>query len=496
MLSILVCHSYFLRFDPKQKERGKPYPPLATLQLAAILRQAGHEVALFDAMLAEGIDEYDRKLAEAAPQVVLFYEDNFNFLSKMCLGKMRQAACTMIAAAHRTGARVIASGPDVSDSPEPYLRAGADVALVGEGLATLLELLPRLNSDTQAASGDLIEGLSGTVTLVNDTVVKINGARVLPTATEEGQFAAWDLLDMDRYRSVWTAAHGYFSLNMAASRGCSFRCSWCAKPIWGNQYLQRKAACVAAEMLYLKRTFNPDHVWFADDIFGFRVDWVNEFAGALAAAGGGIPFTIQTRADLLSERMAAALKAAGCREAWIGAESGSQRVLDAMNKGTTVTEIQTGRARLRDAGIRVGFFIQLGYLDEQLSDILATRALLEAARPDDVGVSVSYPLPGTRFYELVKTQLGAKTRWQDSGELAMMFQGTYTSEFYRAVRNLIHDQVSLQTRDHDDAQAGRNSDAKRALERRWHDLLSRESLHRSRPASRARLGVGTGGRPG
>jgi len=135
-------------------------------------------------------------------------------------------------------------------------------------------------------------------------VVKINGAKVLANNAQADESAAWDLLDVERYRSAWTRAHGYFSLNMAASRGCSFRCSWCAKPIWGNQYLQRSAASVAAEMLYLKRTFNPDHIWFADDIFGFRVDWVNEFANAVAAAGGGIPFTIQTRADLLSERMA------------------------------------------------------------------------------------------------------------------------------------------------------------------------------------------------
>ena len=490
MLSILVCHSYFLRFDPKQVERAKPYPPLATLQVAGMLRQAGHEVALFDAMLATGLDEYDRKLAQVKPQVVLLYEDTFNFLSKMCLGKMREAACAMIGTARRAGVRVIACGPDVSDTPEPYLRAGADVALIGEGLATLMDLIPKLDSATNgpdgaggadAATSELLRGLSGTMTLVDDAVVKINGARVLSNQAQIGDSAAWDLLDVQRYRSAWINAHGYFSLNMAASRGCSFRCNWCAKPIWGNQYLQRSAASVAKEMLYLKNTFKPDHLWFADDIFGFKTDWVNEFATALAAGGGGIPFTIQTRADLLSDRMAAALATAGCQEAWLGAESGSQRVLDAMNKGTTVTEIVTARERLKAAGIRVGFFIQLGYLHEQLADILATRALLELARPDDVGVSVSYPLPGTRFYELVKAQLNGKTHWRDSDDLSMMFQGTYTSEFYRAVRNLIHDQVTLQTLE----PASENSPAKRALERRWHELLSRESVHRTQPVGAA-----------
>jgi anaerobic magnesium-protoporphyrin IX monomethyl ester cyclase len=477
MLSILVCHSYFLGFDPKQLARNKPYPPLATLQVAALLRQAGHEVALFDAMLAEGIEEYDSKLRSVRPQVVLFYEDSFNFLSKMCLGKMRQAACQMISSARRMGARVIASGPDVSDAPDPYLRSGADLALVGEGLSTLLELLPRLEASPDGSGSELIQGISGAAALVDGNVTRVNGAKVLPTAVVQGDIGAWDLVDMDRYRSVWVQAHGRFSLNMAASRGCSFRCSWCAKPIWGNQYLQRSAASVAEEMLYLKRVFRPDHIWFADDIFGFRVDWVNEFAQAIAAGGGGIPFTIQTRADLLSERMAAALAAAGCQEAWIGAESGSQRILDAMNKGTTVSEIVAARQRLQSVGIRVGFFIQLGYLDEHLADILATRELLETARPDDVGVSVSYPLPGTKFYELVKAQLGGKTHWQDSGDLAMMFKGTYTSEFYRAIRNLIHEQVTLQVRERDVPR--KSSPAQRALEHRWHKLLSRESLYRS-----------------
>jgi anaerobic magnesium-protoporphyrin IX monomethyl ester cyclase len=295
--------------------------------------------------------------------------------------------------------------------------------------------------------------------------------------------AAWDLVDMERYRAVWRRAHGYFSLNMAASRGCSFRCTWCAKPIWGNQYLQRGAGAVAAEMAHLKHTYSAEHIWFADDIFGFRVDWVSEFAAAVRASDGSLPFMIQVRADLTGERMARELREAGCVEAWIGAESGSQRVLDAMNKGTTVPEILSARARLKGVGIRVGFFIQLGYLGEELEDIVATRRLIETARPDDVGVSVAYPLPGTKFYERVREQLGDKTHWTDSGDLEMMFQGTYRSEFYRAVRNLLHDQVSLHKLEHE----GRETrGSQRKLDRRWADLLSCELEYRTvlpRPAA-------------
>lgn len=477
MLSILACHSYFLRFDQKQLQRAKPYPPLATLQVAAMLRKAGHQVSLFDAMLADGIEEYERRLAASKPQLMLLYEDNFNFLSKMCLGKMRSAACEMIAAAHRAGARVIAAGSDVSDAPEVYLRAGADIALIGEGLAALLELLPRLDSHPQAHGAQLIQGLAGVATLVDGKLATVKGAQVLPTPRLD-DIPAWDLVEVERYRTVWLRTHGYFSLNMAASRGCSFRCTWCAKPIWGNRYLQRSAAQVAVEMAHLKRAFAADHVWFADDIFGFRADWVAELAQAARAAGGSVPFTIQTRADLVTERMAQALQDAGCVEAWIGAESGSQRVLDAMNKGTSVAEILAGRARLKVVNIRVGFFIQLGYLNEELTDILATRELIETARPDDVGVSVAYPLPGTKFYDLVKEQLGAKTHWHDSGDLEMMFQGTYTSDFYRAIRNLLHDQVCLEKLNVPES-SSEYRQVRRVIKRRWTDLLSHELQYRT-----------------
>jgi anaerobic magnesium-protoporphyrin IX monomethyl ester cyclase len=486
MLSILVCHSYFLRFDQKQLERAKPYPPLATLQVAAQLRQAGHRVSLFDAMLAAGTEDYERQLEAASPQLVLFYEDNFNFLSKMCLGKMRDACCEMVASAQRRGARVITAGSDATDAPEPYLRAGADLVLLGEGLETLMAVIPRLDASPTLETAALVEGLAGFATMVEGEVSTQRSSGPPPRSFQQKVPPAWDLVNMERYRAVWREAHGFFSLNMASSKGCSFRCAWCAKPIWGNQYLQRSATEVAAEMTHLKRTHAPDHVWFADDIFGFRVDWVTEFATAIRASEGGIPFTIQTRADLISERMAQALKDAGCKEAWIGAESGSQRILDAMNKGTSVPEILTARARLQAVGIRVGFFIQLGYLGEELVDVLATRKLLDNARPDDVGVSVSYPLPGTKFHELVKEQLRGKTHWQESDDLDMMFQGTYTSEFYRSVRNLLHDQVTLsqapQRHSREFAQQ------RRLLDSRWNELIAHEHRYRSVPDAKVASG--------
>ena len=173
----------------------------------------------------------------------------------------------------------------------------------------------------------------------------------------------------------------------------------------------------------------------------------------------------------------------------MGAESGSQKILSAMDKGTRVDQIAVARENLRAEGIRACYFLQFGYPGENWQDIQKTIALVNETRPDDIGVSVSYPLPGTRFFDRVQAQLGKKTNWSDSEDLSMMFQGTYTSEFYRAIRDLIHDQIVLQTVEKD-VPAGQNSAAKRALERRWHDLLSRESLHRSQLGSTATARTG------
>jgi len=240
MLSILVCHSYFLHFDRKQQERAKPYPPLATLQVASLLRHAGHEVSLFDAMLAEDFTRFDRQLAVLKPQLVLLYEDNYNFLSKMCLGRMRRAACEMLSIARRHGARIIVGGSDASDAPDKYLAAGADAVLHGEALGALMALIDRLNVDTTLDREALAGGLPDVSTAGAAGVLRHQGAARLPEPNL-GVQPAWELIDIEKYRRVWRRAHGHFSLNMAASRGCSFRCNWCAKPIWGNQYLQRPA---------------------------------------------------------------------------------------------------------------------------------------------------------------------------------------------------------------------------------------------------------------
>jgi radical SAM superfamily enzyme YgiQ (UPF0313 family) len=246
---------------------------------------------------------------------------------------------------------------------------------------------------------------------------------------------------MDGYCAAWRRAHGYFSLNVVSSRGCPYRCNWCSKPIWGDAYHVRTPRSVAEELLSVKLRYSPDHIWFADDIFALSSRWTAEFAAAVQVLGARIPFKMQSRCDLMTRDTVRHLRQSGCVEVWMGAESGSQKILDAMDKGLRVEAAARARENLRQHGIRACFFVQFGYPGETWDDIAATVRMVRQLRPDDVGVSVSYPLPGTRFHQIVSRDLTNKANWTDSADLAMMFRGTYTSDFYRALADALHLEV-------------------------------------------------------
>jgi anaerobic magnesium-protoporphyrin IX monomethyl ester cyclase len=199
----------------------------------------------------------------------------------------------------------------------------------------------------------------------------------------------------------------------------------------------------------LKNAFNPDRVWFADDIFALSPRWTAEFAAAVEELGAHIPFKMQSRCDLMTRSAVAALKRAGCREVWMGCESGSQKILDAMDKGIRVEQIHEARENLRREGIRACFFLQFGYPGEGWPEIEETIRMVRETAPDDIGVSVSYPLPGTEFHRKVYTQIGPRKNWSDSADLAMVFQGAYPSEFYRALADALH--LEVRGGDHADA---------------------------------------------
>jgi anaerobic magnesium-protoporphyrin IX monomethyl ester cyclase len=435
---VLLTHSYHLYYDRKQTRKMRPYPPLGTLYAAALLRSAGLSVAVFDTMLNDPEQGFQAALDKHHPRVVVVYEDNFNFLTKMCLTRMREVAYHILELSRRAGATVLVNGSDASDHALDYLRKGFRCVLLGEAEWTLFEAAQHLLRGDDSG----LDQIPGLAYLDEETDALIETAdRPLMRNLDLLSFPARDLIDLDQYRTAWKASHGYFSLNIVASRGCPYHCNWCAKPIYGDSFAVRSARSVAEEMRQLKCDFGAEHLWFADDIFGLRAKWVRELAVEVERLGAAVPFKMQSRVDLMTLDTVRALRRAGCDEVWLGIESGSQRILDAMDKGTRVEQVGKARDNLRSEGIRACYFLQFGYQGEEWEDIQKTVNLVRNTRPDDIGVSVSYPLPGTKFFDRVQSQLSDKTNWSDSEDLSMMFQGAYTDEFYRALHNALHAQV-------------------------------------------------------
>jgi radical SAM superfamily enzyme YgiQ (UPF0313 family) len=319
--------------------------------------------------------------------------------------------------------------------------------LLGEGEETLGELMDRLTGRSNTQFEEILglayvpaQRLSQGMEHGADAVpVSRNPRRRDIKDLDSLPFPAWDLVDVTRYRAIWYEKHGYYSMNMVTTRGCPYHCNWCAKPIWGQRYNVRSPEHVATELKWLKEHFAPDHIWFADDIVGLKPGWWSRFADQVEAEGIKTPFKCLSRVDLLlRDGDIDALKRAGCQIVWVGAESGSQKILDAMEKGTRVEQIYEASKRLRDVNVRVGFFLQFGYPGETRKDIEQTLQMVRECMPDDIGMSVSYPLPGTAFHERVKDQLGIKQNWLDSNDLAMLYEGPFTTEFYRQLHKVLH----------------------------------------------------------
>lgn len=435
MADVLLTHSYHLAYDRKQVRKMQPYPPLGTLYAASVLRAHGISVAVFDTMLQSPAD-FRESLHYHRPKCVAIYEDDFNFLSKMCLTRMREVAWQMSHEARCFGSTVIVHGSDASDHPEEYLRHESQFVLFGEAELSLRNLCSAI---LRNGSTDEITGLA--------TLAQCGKPQRRPGLPSSS--AGWinvpaparDLIDFSGYRKAWVANHGYFSLNMVASRGCPYRCNWCAKPISGDRFHLRSAESVANEIAELKLAYGAEHIWFGDDVFALNRHWVQDLAEAVQRHGESVPFKVQSRADLMTAETVDALRRAGCTEVWMGVESGSQKVLDAMDKGLRIDQVVSARQHLRNAGIRACYFLQFGYPGETWSDIQKTVKLVRETRPDDVGVSVSYPLPNTVFYQKVQAQLGHKRNWTDSDDLCLMFKAPYSDSFYHALRNALHAEV-------------------------------------------------------
>jgi anaerobic magnesium-protoporphyrin IX monomethyl ester cyclase len=440
--------------DAKQWQNQTPFLPLGTIYAASLLRDNNYKVTLFDVALKDSPKEIIPILKHEQPQFLVIYDDGFNYLTKMCLTNMRDACFEMIAYGKSQNCTVIISSSDSTDHSEDYLEKGADYIIYGEGESTLLELINYLSKKDLKLEGvkqktnvelsqksddfDTLQDIKGITFKTKNKIYK-SKPRTNLKSLDELPFPAWDLININAYKEIWKNSKQKFALNLATTRGCPYHCNWCAKPIYGQRYNSHSPKRVVEMISYLSKNHNVNRFWMCDDIFGLKPNWVQEFRFLLKKEQLKINYYIQSRADLLlKEDTIDALVKSGLEEVWIGAESGSQKILDAMDKGTTIAQIEESTKLLQSKNVKVAFFIQYGYLGETKEDIDKTIALIKRLKPDNIGVSVSYPLPETPFYEKVKHEFKTKTNWKDSDDLALLFKGTFNQDYYRKLQRFTH----------------------------------------------------------
>ncbi len=433
MSKILFTHSYFYKFDTKQWQNKQPYPPLGTITAAAFMRLKGYVVSLFDTNLANDPKEILPTIEKVNPDYLVIYDDGFNYLTKMCLTLMREAAFELIKIGKEFNCKVIVSSSDSTDHYEEYLDKGADFILLGEGDISLFEVIEKIENNQNNFSE-----INGIAFRENGKTIH-TGRRIVLDELDQLPMAAWDLVNMDQYKEIWLKYHGYFSLNIATTRGCPYSCNWCAKPIYGRKYNTRSPSKVVEEIEFLVNEFGASYFWICDDIFGLKPGWIQEFRDIVIGKNIQFKYLMQSRVDvMLKDDSIQALAESGLDIVWVGAESGSQKILDAMEKDVKVEQIYEVRKKLRDHNVRVAFFLQFGYLGETKEDIRQTEKMLFDLMPDDMGISVSYPLPGTKFHEKVKDDLKQKANWTDSDDLDLMFKNTYSPRYYKILHRYIH----------------------------------------------------------
>ncbi|MEO0563475.1 MAG: radical SAM protein, partial [Chloroflexota bacterium] len=427
-MDILLAHGYFLHDDPHERAVMRPYPPLGILHLSSYLKSKGFDVGVFDATFATMQDYLDLVQAERPPVVGLYT----NMMTK---GNVLR----MAAMAKAFDAVVVLGGPDPPYYAAEYLAEYADIIVQGEGELTLEELLPHL-----AQHGlNRLEGIQGIKYLDADGRLAENGARAFVKNISDLPWPDREAIDIETYMRIWKNHHGQSSVSVIHARGCAFSCNWCSHSVYGTSHRRRSPADAADELRWIKDRYDPDLIWYADDVFAINHRWLFEYQEELKKRDVRIPFECISRADRLNEKVIDTLADMGCYRLWNGSESGSQKILNAMNRRVTVEDVQQKTHMLQAAGIETGMFIMLGYAGETIQDIVDTVEHLKICNPDVFLTTVAYPIKGTPYYSEVEMDILADAPWDERADRDLTVAGRYSKRFYSHATRWMVNEVAL-----------------------------------------------------
>ena len=427
-MDILLSHGYFIAEDEHEQKIMKPYPTLGLLYISSHLKAKGFAVEVFDSTF-EDLAAFKAYVTKTRPSLVGLY----------CNLMTKQNVLAMIGMCKAVGAKVVLGGPEPPHYAEPYLDAGADIVIVGEGELTLEELIPHLAqrglSQLDSVLGIIFRNGEGRVvkTPPRPQIAKLG----------EQPWPDREAIPLERYLETWKTHHGVSSTSLITARGCPYTCTWCSHAVFGETHRRRTPDDVVAEVAWLAERYNPDQLWYADDVLTIHPRWFLQYADLLKQRNLRIPFECISRADRLNEKIIEALAEIGCDRLWIGAESGSQRILDAMQRRANIEDVQAKTKMLQAKGIEVGMFIMLGYDGERVSDIEATVDHLKKSSPDIFLTTVAYPIKGTTYYQAVEEKVVSHLDWEARTDRDLKVTGRYSARFYDHATRWMVNSVNL-----------------------------------------------------
>ncbi|HTK83310.1 MAG TPA: radical SAM protein [Bacteroidota bacterium] len=423
-MNLLLTHGYFLNDDANERRIMKPYPPLGILYISAFLKSRGLDVNVFDTTFSAK-PEFFSFIDRERPSIVGIYA---NLMTKLNV-------LELVRYCKHQGCTVIVGGPDVPEYAEQYLRFGADVAVIGEAELTMAELLPALLKKASLRS------IAGIAYLDEDGNLMRTAPRELIQDLDDLPLPDRSAIDVPRYVSTWKEHHGMGSISLICARGCPFTCTWCSRSVFGETHRRRSPARVVDEIEFLRDTYHPDMLWFADDVFTINHRWFHDFHAEMTRRGIRIPFECISRADRLNEDILRKMAELGAFRIWYGSESGSQRVLDAMQRRVSIEEIQNVTRLAQRYGIQAGLFVMLGYPGEEISDIEATARHLTLTNADTFLTTVAYPIKGTEFYNEIRDRVKNGVDWSKTTDRNLRIAGRRSDRFYWFANRFVTNEV-------------------------------------------------------
>lgn len=432
-MDVLLTHGYFLYEDPHELAVMKPYPPLGLLYISSHLKAHGIATDLFDTTFAR-FEDLEAHLQRERPPVVGLYS---NLMT-------RSRVLQVMAAAKSVGSIVVVGGPDPANYLDEYLSRGADVVAIGEGELILEELVPHLRQ----YGLEHLDGITGIAYRDQQGRIIRTEPRAMIADLDAQPFPDRDAIDQQQYVDIWRKHHGKGSVSLITARGCPFTCTWCSHSVFGYSHRRRSPNNVVDEVEQIVANYAPDLLWYADDVFTINHKWLFEYAAELERRGLRLAFETISREDRLNEEVIDTLARMGCYRLWIGAESGSQRVLDAMKRRTNAERVRSMVHLLKKRGIEVGMFIMLGYDGEDRSDLEATVEHLKQAGPDTFLTTVAYPIKGTPYYSSVADRVIARRSWEQGSDRDYTVAGRHSPRYYEFATRWMVSEVALHRQRH------------------------------------------------